>query len=474
LAERRYSRAIPSHVTGMPGALAVLQAVRWQASSVSINRISLHPDHAIVAARWRVYALYMVNIVCDDAAIEKTLIDLYRQVQAGGGFVHDKLTIASKQGEFQILAADDVPQAEKILMLPKQCLLPADSFTLGLEDNTIIIKAHDETLSSAQVEMMETMVALYNLTGKIATQKRISTLSLYYEDTALFEMLLRGRSKEGVAPFEEMVAREKNDFYIQSFIKTRVLGFKVAGRKSAGQHEKINVLMPIIDFLNHHPAAAGFVRRFAGGGGSGGEDQDQGEVTILKYSPARDNEECYVNYGPYEALDTLLHYNYTDRNAGFVRSVPLTYRLPGVGTISVCSSVGRVEFKSLPEKLQNIRFYIPGFTTDRDRNDVELSFLYIPLGNAPRSMRRVLALALNKLAEGMDEADRVRHVRLMEKQIIGENVKYYSGLLDYMESCELKPELTQIGENIREMARHQLLMIRNYPFFAEAMAMHVS
>jgi hypothetical protein len=414
----------------------------------------------------------MVDFVCENTEIRKTLIDLHTQVQSNGGFVHDKLTVISTQGDFKIRVADDVPLGEKILMLPRQCLLPADKFTLGLEDNEILIKAHDREVSSAQVGMMETMIALYNLTEKIATQKRISTLLLYHEDRALFDMLLGGRSKEGISSFEEMVAQEENDFCLGNFIKTRVLGFKEEGRGESEPFRIANVFMPIIDFLNHHPEAAGFVRRMRGrAGASSDENLGQESVTILNYCPGPDHKECFVNYGPYDAMDSLLHYNYTERNAGFVRSVPLTCTIPGRGTVNIRSAVGRVDFKVLPEKLRDIKFYIPGITKDEGKNVVELSFLYIPLGNAPRSMRRVLALALNQLGVGMEDPERMQFIRLLESQVIHENLKYFTGLLDYLASCKPKPALTSIVGNVQEMAKHQLVTIGSYPFFAEALAM---
>jgi hypothetical protein len=416
--------------------------------------------------------LPVINLICDSTEIERALLGLYKLVQANGAFVHDKLTLVSQQGEFRIMAAKDVLQTEKILILPKQCLLPEDKFTLGLEGKFITIKAHSKELSSAQVNMMEIMVTLYNLAGKLETQKRTSILSLHYEDRKLMEILFSSRSKESIAPFEEMVAQPKEDFFLDNFIKSRVLGYKVANNDPGKPYENFKVLMPIIDFLNHHPMAPGFIRRFDGvGNGSGYEDLDQGSVMILKYCPSPEHEECYVNYGPYDAMDTLLHYNYMEKSAGFVRSVPLTYRLPCGGTVNIRSAVGRVDIKHLPEQLEAIRFYIPGMTVDRDRKVVDLSFLYIPLGNAPRSMRRVLALALNQLGVDMADTERTNYIRLLEKHVIRENVKYYGELLNYLETCNPKPGVAQIIGNVREMAQHQLGIIQSYPFFAEALAM---
>src|SRR5690606_28822123 len=86
-----------------------------------------------------------------------------------------------------------LPAREKILILPKEALLPVEKFRLGLEGNDIVIKSHDKDLSKGQVEMMETMTALYNLTGKIADIKKTATLGLYYKDRPLFDLLLEGR-----------------------------------------------------------------------------------------------------------------------------------------------------------------------------------------------------------------------------------------------------------------------------------------
>ena len=123
------------------------------------------------------------------------------------------------------------------------------------------------------------------------------------------------------------------------------------------------------------------------------------------------------------------------------------------------------------EEYGDIQFYIPGITKDGSKNVVELSFLYIPLGNAPRSMRRVLALALNQLGIGMKDPERMQFIRLLERQVIYQNVKYFNGLLEYLASCKPKPALVQIFGNVREMAKHQLVTIRNYPFFSEVFAM---
>ena len=66
----------------------------------------------------------MVEFICDDKEIEKTLRQLYKLVNTNGGFVHEMLTIASNKGDFQITVAEEVPGGEEIIVLPRECLLP--------------------------------------------------------------------------------------------------------------------------------------------------------------------------------------------------------------------------------------------------------------------------------------------------------------------------------------------------------------
>ncbi len=426
----------------------------------------------------------MVEFSCDDKAVEKALRKLYKQVVANGGIVHDKLIIGCEKGDFKIRVAGDVPRGEKILVLPKECLLPVDKYKLDLKGNNIVMTSHDKDLSKGQVAMMKTMIELYNLTGKIATQKKIATLSLYYEDRDFLDVILKSRSRQGIPFLDGMVVGpDKKTFYLDSFIKTRVLAFKDvenesgdkkgAGKEAEKEFKRTKVLMPIIDFINHHSAAIGFLTRFAEESApeiKPGEEHthDADGIAVVKSCPVEGSDECYVNYGPYDAMDALIHYNYADKGPGFMRSVPMEIKLPGgVGTIRIKSVTGQPHHKKLPEHLKDLNFYIPGMGADKDKKTVNLSFIYLPPDRAPRSMRRVLVLAINHLGVPLNQEQMTELVQFAEKRIIDENLKYFKALSAYLKKYKPKPAVKLIAKNARDVATIQLEHVKNYPFFAE-------
>ena len=143
----------------------------------------------------------MVEFLCDDDKVEQSLHKLHQVVIGNGGFVHDQLTINCNNGEFSVSIPNAVPAGEKIVVLPRACLLPVRKFELTLRSNRIVVKDHHQDLSKAQVVMMETMIELYNLSNKIATHKSTSTVSLFYEDRKLLDLILKSRSPEAIAFF---------------------------------------------------------------------------------------------------------------------------------------------------------------------------------------------------------------------------------------------------------------------------------
>ncbi|GEM_PF-1249853 len=435
----------------------------------------------------------MVKFVCDNKDIEKALRRLHKQVVANGGLVYDGLTIGCHKGSFKITCDDKAAAGDRILVLPKNCLLPLDKFTLGLKGNNIVIKAHDKSLSKGQVAMMETMMELYNLTHKVRDQKKIATFSLYYEDRELFDLILKSHNRQGIPFLEKMITTDRKLFYLESFLKTRVLGFKevqknpaekgskkkavpvpVKGEPAKGE-KRVQVLMPIIDFLNHHPTATGFFTSFKTEKGPLDSDDAAYEgggdgVAVVKCCPFEGSDEVYVNYGPYDAADTLIHYNYVEKNTAFVRSVPMQIKIPGVCTLLIKAVSGRANFKKLPDKIKDLKFFVPSIKADRARGTAELSALFIPQENAPRALRRVLALAINQAVTLKNDQQLMEAVRYAEKRVIAENLRYYSELSVYLNLYEPTPATRLIAENAKEMARTQLEKIRNYPFFDEAQA----
>lgn len=414
----------------------------------------------------------MVQFFSDDQDVERVLRKMCQQLKDHGGLVRHGLVIGSRKGDLVVRTPESIPDGAPILIVPKDCLLPVDKFKIGLKGDDMVIEGRDADLTTAQIELMDSMIELYNLTGKIAMQRKTSTLSMYYKDKDLIELVLGARSKKSLAFVGDILKTDPEIFIQENFIKSRVLGFRENAQDQADDEtKKTKVLMPVIDFLNNHPAATGYYTNFGDSnlvmpeGGRFGQDG----VAVRKSCPVAGSDECYVFYGPYDALDMLINYNYVETNASFVRSVPLDVKITGVGTLNIRSVTAWPQHKKLADQLKDLAFYIPGMQINAEKKQAMLNFLYISQKNAPRAMRRVLALALNRMSgNAMTEAELLDAVRFAEKRVIDENLKHYDRLLAYLAACKPEKADKLIMENIKGMAETQLEKIRNYPFYDEA------
>lgn len=418
----------------------------------------------------------MVEFACEDRQVEAAFRTLCEQVTQHGGLIYDRLTMGCRNGDFIISAPQDKPAGEKILIIPKDILLPVARYHIAVEGDDMVITTPDPGLSRGQIAIMESMLALFNLTGKMKQLRQHSVLGLLRSDPAFFEAIAARQGSGGKPYYESMKESGDSDFWLEAFMKTRVLGFK--DRPDDKQSERVQMLMPVVDFINHHPQAYGFFTSFrtidkrppppSPGGQENIEAQGADGVAVMNACPVPGSQECFVNYGAFDAADTFVNYNFVERNAAFVRSVSMTVKIPGVGTLNINSFAVRPEFTKLPEQVRDLRFFLPAIQADPRNRTVTLSSLLIPQDPAPRALRRVLAIALSRIGLTLDESilsDAVRHA---ERVVIAENERYYTDLLAFLDSRKPAAATKHIAAMAREMAELQLKRIALYPFYAEA------
>ena len=416
----------------------------------------------------------MVDIVCSDKEIEKLIKKLCDLVTKNNGFVHNELRISCANGDLKIEAPKEINDGAAIITLPKECLLPHSRFELGLNGDDLVIKSHEkDKLTKGQVEMMSVLLEIYNKTGKIKDIKASGTMSLLRTDPELLDRILQGRDKAKLPFLEKMKNYSVEEFFLNSFIKTRVLGFKesIESEEEQPQYERLQVLMPVIDFLNHHPLANGFMTRFSESSAvkRSIETLENEGVAVVKCCPFEGLDECYVNYGNYDAMDTFLHYNYVERNAIAVRSVPMEISLPGLCTLNIGSDIARIKANKLPDQIKDLAFYMPGIQVDKELSIVSLTSVFIPQPRAPRAMRRILGAALSQLGTSLSEQEMSEYVFEAEAHIISKNIQFFQGLIEYLEAYNFKPEIKIIYDNALDMAATQVDKIQNYPFYQPAM-----
>lgn len=396
----------------------------------------------------------MAQFQCDNPDTEAILRRLCDLIAANGGTVSDAVTIVCEDGTLSLTATQGTGD-EPVLVIPPECLIPLERFTLGLQNDQIVIKDHDPATPAPQLELMQTVIALFNATGKIHQHKKASVFGLHYHDTALLRAILACRDYEELLLYKRVTMQQPEEFFLFDFIYSRgIFSYKT------GQGDKqAFFIAPLVDCINHHPLAQP-VRPLDGQDLSGG-------VKVFYSSPPEDTQECFFNYGRFDAADTFLFQNFVDPDALFVRSVPLTIALPQTGTLRIHATLGRPDNLQIPDPFKDLDYFFPGFASDAVNKAVDLSFLCIPGPQKPGALRRMLLLAWNQITD--DPKTLEQAVLESERQIIEANLRHYTERLDDLMHYETTPETQTIVQNACLMAQTQIDKIKAYPFFAEAM-----
>jgi hypothetical protein len=143
-----------------------------------------------------------------------------------------------------------------------------------------------------------------------------------------------------------------------------------AGRSNPPR--KTQVLMPLIDMLNHHPQGAPF-------------QVDDSRLSVRVAQPTGDGE-CFAAYGGRrDVLDLALHYGYLDTATPFAFSAPVSVEVEGLCHIRVVAGRTRPAHPLDPPR------------TQWDGETLELSHLCAH-GVHPERLQTVLRLPLLPIA----------------------------------------------------------------------------
>jgi hypothetical protein len=379
-----------------------------------------------------------MQIVSDRPDIESHIHKLGELIIANGGFVHPELTVHSEKGGLRITAPRAVPERDRLLALPSNTLLPIEEFDLRLEGDDIVIGTPAPSLSHLQLALMEEMLAIYNLTGKIRTHRERAPSRMFQEaPDALAQLIL---------PNQIRILSDLPDdnFYLRDFLHTREFGAKA---QEGGDAQ--TVLMPLIDFLNHHQAVGGFMM------------QDN-TLTVLRHSPLEASEECFVCYSRMDAQIAFACYGFVDTAASYALSIPVDIELAGVGLINVNRRPGTDRRKKVPETLKDIRRFVPQYAASPTERTGMVSFLVIPGPGFPRVMRRVLTNVLLQLLPQAPPQEIRPLLEEAERQVVDANRGYYNDVIAKAAALTVSGELQPIVDDAIKMATHQLGILNTY------------
>jgi len=380
-----------------------------------------------------------MRIITDNPELERHLSRMHDLIVSNGGFVHEEFVMDARNGDLRGKAPQSLPEGDLLISVPDPLLLPIDGFGLHLNGDEVCLGTPAAEITPLQIELMEAMAAIYNLSGKIQQHRKTSPTRIYLERPDVYERIVLG---------QQLKSRSDNqdeEFVLSDFIGTRKFGMKTEGKEDA----RHSVLMPLIDFLNHHQGASGFVLK-------------DDALMVYRRSPIEGSDECFVSYARMDAQIAYVNYGFVDLAATYALSVPLKITLPGVVDIQVNRAPGAVRKRPIPPALKNIQRFVPRIIIDVEKKTVALSSLSIPDAKAPRALRRILMSFLVNFVRSLPP-DQVQNLLIeAERQILDANRTYYKELIAYVSALDLPDELQQIVNEAAVMARHQLGIIDAY------------
>lgn len=390
----------------------------------------------------------MVDIKSDNPEVEKKIVSLRDKVLQEGGHLDKDLVLEYKDQGLSISKPGERTQ-EPIIKIPHHCLVPYEEFSFAIEGQAVVLTSHTDKASPLQVSFLEDILALYNLTDKMNLHHETSPWLAFKEDPDILEHLFQSRQGGDTNVIKKAFQDNKidDDFTLMTFFKCRTLGSKL-NQKNA---PKKKVLMPIIDFLNHHMQGAGFQDDY---------DTDIPFLYVRQKSPIKGSDECFAFYNRFDALDTFLNYGFVDQSANFVRSIPVDIDLGTIGTIKVFATRGHVKQKEIPAALKGLRTYMPITNIYHDEKRAELGHIFIPPQQAQKSLRRILNFAIVMLAPSVGEIERLGYVLQAENVILQKNIKFYENLMGMVSQLEQKD--TTIVKMATALAKTQIEKIHLY------------
>jgi hypothetical protein len=365
----------------------------------------------------------MIELDTDDTAVRAALEDLAATVARHGGRAAAGARCCARNGALTIHAAPAPGRGERLLEVPELCLPPVDAFAFDVRQDRFAIRRTLRPVADSERAAMDAMLAVYNACGKPAAWRRISPWLALGADQPVLDRLAAGRSRiRHVQTLTRLQAEGATDeLLLRHFLGARAYFLKaVSATRAANARPASAVLMPFIDFLNHHFAARPYQLTADGG---------RAERTLWTFGdqPHAGSRECFVHYNVIDRLDSYLSYGFLDASAPIVASIPLDIALPTGGTLVVQGEVGGAFPGHLPSGARDLRVYMPQVRSD-DGGRLSLQRLLIPGADKPMALRRVLRMLLPKALGPTKPAGLRAAVESVECQVLQTNLDYYEEL----------------------------------------------
>ena len=245
----------------------------------------------------RIIGSVTVMVDTESAEVREAVQALFALLLDAGAWVNPHLRIVERVGQISVWSEADDPW---LMRIPKHTLVPVTDINWPGEP-PLCVEGTSSSLTAQQRDVLDAcvdvMAANHTWEHFRATHPRATITDP--EAIAMIQSL-----HPAFSPATDAAA----------MIKTRTI------KMSIEDAEPQSYLMPLLDLVNHHPAAPAYT-------------WDDGFLCIPTWR-ADPGGECFVSYGSIrDVLGMALAYGYVDENITRANALPGEYSIPGGGTL---------------------------------------------------------------------------------------------------------------------------------------------
>jgi len=391
----------------------------------------------------------MLNIDCDNPILLKELAGLAADVESCGAFFDKTLILKAQNGNLEMTTSRPGPDQRALMMVPEAAYLPYGKIKFGVEGNNIVIADWGPEISGLKKTMMEKMVRIYNLTHKIAFYKENNPRLVFKDDPEFLQKITSGRANTTMAEKTLAVldADDLDQFAITNFLRTR--NFALRGSDK--------LLIPFIDFTNHHAMAKPFNRKKVAGHGR--------TMSLIASEVTPGSAQVFARYGLWDNYDTYLMFGFAQEPSAFVRSVPLEISYDDGKVLKINSRPGMSFKAKLPDAISDIKHPFPFVNSFSDKAQ-EVAFMHIPGVQTPRALKRVLGALLNFQGETKTLEEKRKRIFEVETKILEGNLKFYDDMLVFLNARKDRYKDLPAFKEAVKMAKLQQKHILEYQAYS--------
>lgn len=393
---------------------------------------------------------------CDVKGSNKALVNLIKKLiesnEQAGAFFSPLIKVMANDTDLSIITTQSVEKNIPLLDIPLSCMPLLCDYSLSIENNALVCKAHKKQCNPNANTTMLLMIEIYNQTKKLKEWKVSSPFFSLIDYPVLLNALVEGKKNTSkITNFYRLAQQGKKDkLLIESFFGARVFSYKSDKLKQQGiKSETEKGLLSIIDFINHKTGSTYY-------------RSTQNGIGVNAPANQLADDELFVQYNYFDPLGTLLIYGFVDLNSPYLFSVPVILTLQDGREAHV---LGNNPFgnETVTDSGKHLAKYLPTITPLK--TGVSLDSLSIPNANNIGLLREVLTTVVKSIAGSKKLTDRIllSEVNVLEKQLLQLNLQYWNNLERVFQQQNELPEIVYIQiESLITFSKKHIMYYANH------------